>query len=179
MPLLQYLAYYQTLEYYFPFYAHADALKRLRNELRDPRFSIDNDSHLDRILGLAAGSKIGFGNEREQLKDTLRGCLDASQLEASLTATEELKEHFTGERRIQGVRQIAIANRQVDLRDQVADRIYDLRCRIVHTKDEAGKTAVELLLPYSSEANLLGYDIELIRLAAQRVLVANSVSLRL
>jgi hypothetical protein len=179
MPLLQYLAYYQTLEYYFPFYAHADALKRLRNELRDPRFSIDSDSHLDRILSLAAGAKIGFGNEREQLKDTLRGCMDASQLEASLTATDELEEHFTGKQRIQGVRQIAFANRQVDLRDQIADRIYDLRCRIVHTKDEADKTAVGLLLPYSSEANLLGYDIELIRLAAQKVLVANSSSLRL
>ena len=178
MPLLQYLAYYQTLEYYFPLYAHAEALQRLRNELRDPRFSLENDAHLDRILSFGARSKTGFGNEREQLKATLAGCLDLGDLETSLTTTEEVREHFSGKQRIGGVRQIVFENRQVDLRDQVADRIYDLRCRIVHTKEEGDKSPAGLLLPYSSEVNLLGYDIELVRLAAQKVLIAHSTSLR-
>lgn len=64
-----------------------------------------------------------------------------------------------------------------NLRQEVADRMYEIRCRIVHTKGSEGE--MELLLPFSTEAKRLGYDIELIEFIARKVIVAASRPLRL
>jgi hypothetical protein len=179
MPLLQYLAFYQSLEFYFSVYSRREALTRLRYELRDPRFNINEDAHLSRILSLATMSGSGFGNERDQLKATVRACLDSDRLRDFLTADPNREEHFTGRQGIRGVRRIDFANRQADLRDQVANRIYDLRCRIVHTKDEPEVNVAGLLLPYSREAESVAYDVELIRFVSQKVLIAGGSALLL
>jgi hypothetical protein len=122
----------------------------------------------------------GFGNERDQLKATVRACLGSDRLREFLTADPKREEHFTDrekQNRIRGVRLIDFANRQADLRDQVANRIYDLRCRIVHTKDEPEVNVAGLLLPYSREAESLTYDVELIQFVSQKVLIAGGSAL--
>lgn len=65
-------------------------------------------------------------------------------------------------------------NRQSDLVLQAADRIYDTRFKIVHTRGNPDKGELELLLPYSKEADRLEHDIDLVRFVAQKVLVASS-----
>jgi hypothetical protein len=179
MPLLQYLAYYQAIEFFFTVHSRSEALTRIRNELRDPRFNFEDDSHLGRILGLATVSGSGFGAEREQLKATLRACLDAARLREFFSDDPRVEEHFTGKQQIRGVQRIELKDLQADLRDQVSSRIYDLRCRIVHTKDEPGPRDTGLLLPFSEEADRLSYDIELIRFACQKVLIAGGSAIRL
>jgi hypothetical protein len=179
MPLLQYLAYYQAIEFFFTMHSRSEALKRLRNELRDPRFNLEDDSHLGRILGLATVSGSGFGAEREQLKATFRACIDAERLRELITDDPKIEDHFTGKQQIRGVPRIDLKDRQADLRDQVSSRVYDLRCRIVHTKDEPSPRDTGLLLPFSHEADLLSYDIELIRFACQKVLIAGGSAIRL
>jgi hypothetical protein len=62
-------------------------------------------------------------------------------------------------------------NKAHDICSQVADRIYDIRCKIVHTKGDEKDGDIELLLPYSKEAEKLGHDIDLVRFVAQKVLV--------
>jgi hypothetical protein len=179
MPLLQYLAYYQVLEFYFPIFSRREALTRLRQELRDPRFDLDDDGQLSRVLTIAttAGGS-GYGNEREQLKATLRACIDGDWLRELLSGPD-LEAFFTGRQRIRGVQALRLADRQHDLCDQVSNRIYDLRCRIVHTKEEGDPRTVGLLLPYSGEADSLENDIDLIQLIAQKVLIARASTLRL
>jgi hypothetical protein len=44
MPLLQFLAYYQTLEYYFPAYSQAEARRKIRNILKNPTFRPERDT---------------------------------------------------------------------------------------------------------------------------------------
>jgi hypothetical protein len=177
MPLLQYLAYYQVLEFYFPIYSRSEALTRLRQELQDPRFNRYDDAHLSRILNLAtAAGGGGYGSEREQLKATVRACINVDWLREFLSDPDR-EPSFTGTQRIQGVQAIRLADRQHDLRDQVANRVYDLRCRIVHTKEEGDPSRIGLLLPYSAEADSLDEDIDLVQLMAQKVLIAGASAL--
>lgn len=59
------------------------------------------------------------------------------------------------------------------IRESAADRIYDVRCRIVHSKES--EAYGDAILPFSPEADLLAqHDIELVRFIARRVLVAAS-----
>lgn len=61
----------------------------------------------------------------------------------------------------------------------MAERIYDIRCKIVHTKAGGSEGGVELLLPFSKEAELLYLDIELIQYVAQQTLISASTALPL
>jgi len=74
---------------------------------------------------------------------------------------------------------LPLNNSNADLRVLVADLIYDIRCKIVHTKGESAEGEVELLLPFSKEAELLFHDIELIQYIARKVLIAAGVPLSL
>src|SRR6266511_2022296 len=179
MPLLQYLAYYQVLEYYFPSYSRSETLRRVRQELRDPRFNLDDDGHIGRVIELAAKQGKGFGGERDQLRATIRACLDEPWIRSLVSGDTESEEYFTGKQQIRGVSRLDPRNKQADLRDQLAQRIYDLRCRIVHTKDTDEQDNFALLLPYSREADLLGPDIALIRTVAQEVLIAGGKTLHI
>jgi hypothetical protein len=71
MPLLQYLAYYQVLEYYFPQYARKEALTQLKEELRDPRFRPTDEDDLSRILQIASINGGRRGAEVEQLRASI------------------------------------------------------------------------------------------------------------
>jgi hypothetical protein len=178
MPLLQYLAYYQVLEYYFPSYARREVLDRLRNQIKDPDFQLEEDAHLGRLIDIMRRYGAGYGNEQEQLKATVRACVEEDQVK-SLLVEENFEEYFTQVSRIKGLSRLNLKDRREDMRDQVSRRIYDLRCRIVHTKDEATDRVPELLLPFSAEANSIGPDIELLKYIAQRALIANAVPMRL
>jgi hypothetical protein len=61
----------------------------------------------------------------------------------------------------------------------VADRVYEIRCKIVHTKTDARDATFELLLPFSAEAEQLSHDIELVQYLANRVLISSSTSLNI
>jgi len=60
------------------------------------------------------------------------------------------------------------------LTNQVANRIYDLRNRVVHAKEDGGPAVgVEVLLPFSAESERLTADVALIRFIAQKVIIAD------
>ena len=49
-----------------------------------------------------------------------------------------------------------------------------IRCKVVHTKSGAKDGELELLLPFSKEAGMLQYDIDLLQFIARKVLIAAS-----
>lgn len=179
MPLLQFLAYYQSIEYYFPAYSHAEAQRKVRNVLKDPSFRLERDADIGRILSTIKGGGSGFGDERSQLRSTIQECLDPDGLREYFESNEKRVEFFTSKNKGLTERKISIKNPNTDLRSEVADRIYDIRCKIVHTKVGGQEGDVELLLPFSKEAELLSFDIELIQYVAQRVLIATSSQLKI
>ncbi|MET8164164.1 hypothetical protein ABZT34_07865 [Streptomyces sp. NPDC005329] len=179
IPLLEYLAYYQVLEYFFPSFSHRDTLEKLRNELLDPRFRPDDDGHLVRILNLTSGAGKGYGSEREQLRSTVGGCVTESHIRNFIENNDALAEHFSGRQKVKSVGLLDLNAGNSDLLTAVSNRVYDIRCRIVHAKEDGGKAAVDPLLPFSKEAEALGPDIELVKFLAQKVLIAEASRLHL
>ena len=64
---------------------------------------------------------------------------------------------------------ISIKNDSSDLIKEVAERIYDIRCLIVHTKSD-----YKIMNPFSPEVKKMIYDLELIEFIAKKVLIASS-----
>lgn len=174
MPLLQFLAYYQVIEYYYPTYSQEEARKRVRTILKDPMFRADRDSDLGKLISATSGSSRGFGDERTQLRATINACLSPEELKEFYAQTSARKEFFSSKQKGLTDEKVTDAMKAVDIVNATAKIIYDIRCKIVHTKGEASNGEIELLLPFSKEADLLHHDIELIQFIARKVLIAAS-----
>lgn len=181
MPLLRFLAFYQTIEFYFPVYSERDAIKYVRGLLKQPSFSIYDDKSVSQLLSAFRGGRASaFGDERSQLRATLQSCLSAEGVREFLIADEQANSFFSTAAQWKSISdvQIPIHRADADLRNDIADRIYDIRCKIVHTKsDSPSSRNNELLLPFSREADLLIFDIELAQYVARQVLIMSSSKL--
>ena len=174
LPLLEFLAYYQALEYYFPYFSSEEMIGKIRAAIMDPRFSIGDDRALAGLVRLAGPAARVNASEREQIRSTVAACIDAASITQLITADTSVQEHFCSTKQaIKGVKRLQPKGEQ-DIRHQVADRIYAIRCRIVHAKQDGGESGVELLLPTSEEAASLGPDVDLVRAIVQRAVVARA-----
>ncbi len=179
IPLLQFLGYYQALEFFFPQYSQQEAQHAIRNIMKDPRFDISRDAEVARILSVVktSGRGRGFGDERSQLQATLTTCLNEQELRNFLEEDTERAKFFVSSKAKRLAKQkVALNNPKADLRIDVANRIYEIRCRVVHTK--APGTEEQLILPFSKEARGMQYDLELIEYVVRQVLISSSRPLR-
>ena len=175
LPLLEFLAYYQVMEFFFPIFTREAVIRRLRLALRDPQIDTNNDSDLARIVNLIQPSGRIGGNERDQLRGTVMACVEPSWIIEYLEENEERKNHFCKRQPLPSSPPVInLRDGQQDLRIQLSDRIYYFRCRIVHTKQDSGDAGIDLLLPSSKEAQSLWRDIELLRILAQKALIAGA-----
>jgi hypothetical protein len=120
----------------------------------------------------------GYGDERSQLRATLHECVEPGALREFFKESAEREKFFSTKTEGLTDHKIPIRNADADLRNDVADRLYDIRCKIVHTKSGGRDGEMDLLLPFSKEAELLYGDIELIQFVAREVLVSASTTLR-
>ena len=175
MPLLQFLAYYQVIEFYFPVYSQAEAQRKIKGILKNPTFRGDRDADVARLLSAIQVTRSGsYGDERSQLRATILECVDAESVREFIASEDDVKALYAAGNKTLSAHKIPISNHGLDLRGDIADRIYDIRCKIVHTKTDARDGNSELLLPFSKEAELLSCDIKLVQYVAQQVLIAGS-----
>lgn len=176
MPLLEFLAFYQAVEFYFPRYTDAALRLKIRNLLKDPRFNAHKEREISRMIGLLRGKGSSWSKESSQLRETINSCLDPSEISEFI---QENEKHFRDKKTPLNVSPVVLADKKTNVVDAASTRLYQIRCKIVHTKEnEGGHTdEVDLLLPDSAEAALLGTDIELMRLIAGRVITASSSAL--
>jgi hypothetical protein len=174
MPLLQYLAYYQILEYYFVKYSMLEAKKEVINCLKDPLFDADDDNDIGKIVTSVSG-KIGpHVKERDLLCDTIRGCMSKEELVSEIS-DGALKDYFKNECKVVSDYKVSQENKDIDIREQLAERIYDIRCRIVHTKEDDKRGRI---MPFTKEEVLLRrFDLPMIESLADKILIANSKKL--
>jgi len=178
MPLLQYLAYYQILEFYFPIYAQQDAHRRVKNILKSPTFDVHSDNDVSRIVTAVKGvAGRSFADERSQLRATIQHCVNASDLFTFLNADDERKQ-FLSKSKILKAHKLPLDSKEADICTDVAARIYDIRCMIVHSKNTDSEAEPSILLPFSKEAGELECDLELLLFVVREVLAAASKPLR-
>ncbi|MDB5856288.1 MAG: hypothetical protein JWR22_4329, partial [Herminiimonas sp.] len=174
MPLLQFLAYYQVLEYYYPVFFNADISRRIRAQIKNPAFRVDSESDISRVVSTIKTKGPGSGSEREQLKATLRECIENDDIHDFVNQSPQRAAFFNSKAKGITANLLNTANKTTELYIQAAERIYSIRCKIVHTKSDDHEGEIELLLPYSKEAEKLGEDIELVKFVAQKVMVYSS-----
>lgn len=178
MPLLSFLGFYQVLEFYFPQYSRRGALQTLRESLRGLSFDALRDADLAKVLdAVKVGRKGSFGNEVEQLKATVKHCVDQSTLREFFEANDERKQFYGSDEcmRLSPTR-IPTNGSSEDWRGDVARRLYDIRNRVVHAKSQHEN--LDVLLPTDPEAELLWHDVELAAFLASEVLSASGKPLR-
>jgi hypothetical protein len=174
MPLLQFLAFYQVVEFYYPMFSEKEAIHRLKIILKDPRFDVHNDGDVSKVLRTIKPSPRGFGSELQQLLATIRACVDPKELRAFFSEDDDRKTFYESGYKNVTKQQIPLKNTSADLYQETAQRLYEIRCRIVHTKDSAEELETEPLLPFSREAEHLQFDIELMEFVAKKVLITAS-----
>jgi hypothetical protein len=178
MPLLQFLAFYQCIEFFFPQYSRQATIARIKNVLKDPSFDGTKDSSINIVLNATIEGRRGaLLDERKQLVSTLKQCIDATALLDFLNETEERKQYYRSDYKKISDRKIALSD-EAAIVDQTSERIYDIRCKVVHTKNLEDGGGEDMILPFSEEADLLMDDVELIQFLARRVLIASSAPLK-
>jgi len=178
MPLLKYLALYQVVEFYYPVYSEIDAQKKIRNILKDPSFNAQNDKELAKVLNVVKynASSGAFGNELSQLKATISECVDISLLRNWLSDSQEREDHFRSKNAKKLSEHVINSKLEDDaLLEQVVQRFYNIRCRIVHTKGIEGN--LDVLHPQAKELVYIDHDIDLANFIAHRVMISSSQSL--
>jgi hypothetical protein len=171
MPLQKYLAFYQVLEFYYPSFAKVSARKKIKNLLLDPSFNVDKDKDLNRVLSVVESNLPSMTDERSQLYSTLEECVDSSELRDFFIPKKRLDFFLKKNKEITEVT-IPLNDKKADIIKSVASRVYDIRCRIVHTKDITGVT--KPLLPNSEGAENLSKDIALIEFLAKKIIISAS-----
>ena len=174
MPLLQFLAFYQVTEFFFPLFSEQDAICRIKLLLKDPRFDVHSDDDVGKIVRTLKPSGRGFGSELSKMQATISSCIDPKQLRGFLTEDEGMKRFYESNFKSIAKQAIPIKNPVSDLLNETAQRLYEIRCRIVHTKDTSEELESEPLLPFSREADQLQFDIALMEFVATKVVIAAS-----
>jgi len=169
-PLTAYLTYYQVIEHCMAALSKPNAIRRLRERLIDPAFDLDDDVALAELLPQAGRGTQANTSERDQIRLAIRACIKREDIEGYLRADESLANFVSDPNTVLANHLIDVNGNPANLPGQLADRIYDLRCRIVHAKGNVFDEAGGPLLPFNADAQLLQYDLMLIRFAAQHVL---------
>lgn len=180
MPLLQFLSFYQILEFYFPVFSQKDAHQQIKNIIKDPRFNPNKDTEITRLLTTISQNKsqLGFGTELEQLKSTIANCITSEELKKLIESDENMLSFFKDKKsKSLASKNLSLTNGGTDLVNECAERIYEIRCRVVHTK--ASDKNYELLLPSSPELKHLVFDITILESIAKKVLVSTSRLLKI
>jgi hypothetical protein len=176
MPLLRFLTYYQIIEFYFSNYSHSKALSSIRNIVKDPRFDPLRDTEVARVFeSIKVNSKGRFRPEVQQLEAAIEHCVQPEELREFLLGDSDRYGFYDSEQQEKVARErLPLRGPSFDHRKDVAKRMYEISCRIVHTK--AGYDEQEPLLPFDPEVRYLRFDIDLIEFLARKVLIDASTS---
>lgn len=180
MPLLEFLSFYQILERYFPEYARREAIQHVLGVTRSPMFDRHSNRDAARIVDVVVASlpNSGTADERSQLKSVIRGLVSEEAARDFLSQNERKSFFESKEAKKVSAHTLNLANRNIDVRESLAERVYDIRCRIVHSK--AQSVDRRPLLQFSQELALLDNDIDIVRFVATQAVVkhAGPVALR-
>jgi vacuolar-type H+-ATPase subunit H len=176
-PLIRYWSLYQVLEYFFPKHSQAQALRQLARHLRSPSFNAHHDEDVLRAVQLATAAGKGSGSEEDQLVTTLRAITTPVEI---LNFAEEggITDHLEDRRSELTNRNLKLSTGD-ELLVQLGQRIYDIRCRIVHSKGGSQRDGGPGLLPGTHHDDLIRIELPLMEYLAQQALVSAAEPLSL
>lgn len=177
-PFVQFLAFYQVLEYHFTRYAHDRGVQEVAALLTDPSIDLHSTALHRKVFQAVTSASRSTRTELAQLRATIEGSATAVGLKQRILSDQALKDHLR-EPILPGVAPVRVnANTPPSgVAEATAKRVYEQRCMIVHSKE--GHGAQILLLPQTPQFLAVERDLPLMRYLARAVLTANSSPLAL
>lgn len=168
-PLIRYWSYYQVLEFFFPKYSQAEALKQVSRLLRSPSFDAHRNEDILRMVQLASTTGRSAGSEEEQLITTLRSITTAAEV-ADFSQRAKMEDHLK-DRKSELTKKAVKIDQVDDLLGQLGQRIYDIRCKIAHSKNGSVRDTGPGLLPGTHHDDLVRIELPLMEFLTQQALV--------
>ena len=172
-PVIRYWALYQVLEYFFPRYSSEEALRRLSRHLLSPSFDPHREEDVLTAISMV-GSATG-GPERDMLTTTLDAITSAPELRRVI-AERGIADVLKKEGKDLSVE--LVDPQSDDLVRKLAHRVYDVRCRIVHSKSSTLSQLGPGLLAGTAHDDLIQPELPLLEYLAQQAIVASAEPLR-
>lgn len=175
--IFAFFAFYQVLEYYFPIYSTLEAKNRIRSLFRDPKFSVDSETDLMKLLNIITAKNIdSIGDEREQLNNVIRAISTGDEIIEYINSYDFLKEYYLDKKSNKLSEEKLPLSDPTSIIQKLSARIYDIRCRIVHNK--ASETHKKIL-PITKEEDYLRNEIYLLKFLARKAIFVNSKTFNL
>jgi hypothetical protein len=175
-PLLRYWAYYQVLEYFFPKYVEANALKQLSRFLKSPGFDPHREEDVMQALVISARGIGRSAAEVEQLTMTLEAVVIPEEVR-DLIAEGGMQTQLTSKSEL--TNRLVNLTQMPSLLPDLSRRIYDIRCRIVHSKSSSDRSNDEGLLPGTHHDDLVIPELPVIEYLAEQALISSSEPLKI
>lgn len=171
-PIFKYFALYQVLEYYFPIYTTMAEKFRIQNLIKDPKFNINRDSDVVKLFSIIKENSMNSTeSEREQLSITLRAIINGDDIIEFIQSNEVLNEYYKNKSaKNLSAKKLRLAD-NIGIVNDVAERIYEIRCRIVHNK---ASEIDNKILPMTEDVDYLVNDVTLLEFIARKIIIANS-----
>lgn len=168
--VLRFWSFYQVLEYFFPEYSQKEALAQVQRMVVNPGFDPHDRKQLAALVAKAGRGARGGASEEDQLKVMLRGVLDPDEI-LDFIRTSGLEEGLTNPKGASGV---LVQMAPEGVLGTIASRIYDIRCRIVHSKSVSIRDETPGLLPGTLDDQRVADDLELVRHISEQALIQNA-----
>ena len=188
----QYLSYYHIIEYYFDSVYNKYVVEEVKNWLRDPQISLEEDSSILYLVDKAKKirgktSEDGQGNEFDALRLVLKKYVDIDKLKLKLEKNYpkdrikkiygvEIEEsniyEFYKRKSVDflGTNLILDFNNEDTAYSNIRNRIYKTRNSLVHSKDNY---TFKTYHPYDDEEHLKK-EIPLIKMIAIEIIIKSS-----
>jgi len=171
IPELQYLAFYQVLEYFFVGVSDESLYGKLRSRLANPSFRLV-PKYLDQVINDVVGH-AKMTDETEMLKLVLDKYLDEQQLSDFITRYEEYlgDRWYTKKRERFGV-ELEVKTQSGHLIGNIAKIIRTVRNALVHSSDRFERIGRHV--PFSASSELVEREVPLLKFLAERVIMASA-----
>lgn len=171
VPVLQFLAFYQVLEYFFITISEEQLYNKLTRRLNDPKFETTS-RYLDRLIQDVHNHNRST-DETEMLKRVLYKFVDETELIEFIQAYEHYlgDKLYTKRRNLFG-EEVEVKLTQGHVMGNVAKTVKAVRNALVHSSDRYERSARHI--PFSESTEVVKREIPLVKFLAERVIIASA-----
>lgn len=173
-PILSYLSYYQVLEGYFLLASNEELISSVKKELKDPRFDIGKTNSLMKLINIVKTDKFN-GRELDQLNTVLKRYIDFKKSKDFINEIEKsyFGSCYTGEIKIFNEDLKINVGNEKDFIISLAERIYSIRCALVHAKEDFSFTNKKTIkyIPSVKNEECISKELPLMRFLAEEILI--------
>lgn len=171
IPILQFLAFYQVLEYFFVTISDEQLYNKLSRHLKDPKFNI-TPRYLDRLIQ-EVNEHRRITDETEMLKNVLNKFVDEAELIKFIQAYQDYlgEKLYTKKRDVFG-EEVEVKLETGHVIGNVSKTIKAVRNALVHSSDHYGRSARHI--PFTKSTEIVKREIPLVKFLAERIIIASA-----